>query len=180
MLKCHKPQLFVAEMSDCKVLETHENGLKRIVTFKEGMGPPAGKAEEEIRYFEPLKVCLLFWTSTPPLQVPVAIDRAAERYLVETLTHRRLRIHIYGAYTQAEFHMPLTSTRIVNIISPGPKHDSDPSDLYLTFTFEWHFPDLEAGSKQAEEKRRQMQELGTKTVGHTIDVLREMAERGEL
>lgn len=56
VLKCHKPQLFVAEMSDCEILSESPTGLRRIVTFKEGKGPPAGRAPEDITYFEPLKV----------------------------------------------------------------------------------------------------------------------------
>jgi len=64
IIKCRKPQLFVAEMSDCEVLEENAKGMKRLVTFKEGMGPPAGKTHEDIVYFEPMQVgvfpiCLL-------------------------------------------------------------------------------------------------------------------------
>ncbi len=74
--------------------------------------------------------------------------------------------------------MPATGARIANIVSPGAS--GDPADLYMTFTFEWPVPDIEAGTKEAEEKRKQIQALGTKTVRHTIDVMREMAEKGEL
>ncbi|KAI9880250.1 MAG: hypothetical protein M1830_004595 [Pleopsidium flavum] len=133
LLKCRKPQLFVTEMSDCEVLEENEKGLKRVVTFKEGMGSPAGKTPEDIVYFEPMK---------------------------------------------AEFHMPATGTKIANIVSPGAS--GDPADLYLTFTFEWPQPDVKPGTKEAEDKSKQMQALGTKSVKHTIEVMRGMAEKGDL
>jgi hypothetical protein len=37
-------------MSDSEILEEDDHGLKRVVTFKPGMGPPAGKATEVITY----------------------------------------------------------------------------------------------------------------------------------
>lgn len=48
--KCRRPQDFVAAMSNCEILEESEGGLKRVVTFKPGMGPPAGKVMEIITY----------------------------------------------------------------------------------------------------------------------------------
>ena len=48
--KCHKPQKFVLPIADCEVLEESDVGLKRVVTFKPGMGPPAGKVTEVITY----------------------------------------------------------------------------------------------------------------------------------
>lgn len=48
--KCRKPQDMVPVFSDCEVLEENESGLTRIVTFKPGMGPPAGKEKEVITY----------------------------------------------------------------------------------------------------------------------------------
>lgn len=48
--KCRKPQDFVTAISDCEVLEEDDNGLKRVVTFKSGMGPPAGKSTEIITF----------------------------------------------------------------------------------------------------------------------------------
>jgi hypothetical protein len=48
--KCHKPHKFVKAIADCEVLEESDVGLTRVVTFKPGMGPPAGKATEVITY----------------------------------------------------------------------------------------------------------------------------------
>lgn len=77
--------------------------------------------------------------------------------------------------------MPETGTKIANIVSQGPRYaEGDERDLYLTFTFEWPFPELVEGSEEAREKERQLREMGNETVGHTIEVLRGMAGRGEL
>lgn len=75
--------------------------------------------------------------------------------------------------------MPATGTRIANIVSRGPGDEGD-RDLYLTFTFEWPFPELVAGSAEAVEKERQLRAMGDEAVRHTIVVLREMAGRGEI
>jgi hypothetical protein len=58
--KCRKPQMFVAVISDCEIIEESDTGLKRIVTFKPGMGPPAGKVMEVITYHGQTTVCLLY------------------------------------------------------------------------------------------------------------------------
>lgn len=56
LVKCRKPELFVAPIAACEVLEETESTMKRVVTFKEGMGPPAGKAVEEMDIRAPWKV----------------------------------------------------------------------------------------------------------------------------
>lgn len=48
--KIQKPQDFVPLISDCEILEEYDGGLKRVVTFKPGMGPPSGKTTEIITY----------------------------------------------------------------------------------------------------------------------------------
>lgn len=48
--KCRKPQEIVPLFSNCEVLEESAEGLKRVVTFKPGMGPPSGKVTEIITY----------------------------------------------------------------------------------------------------------------------------------
>lgn len=80
--------------------------------------------------------------------------------------------------------MPATGARIANIVSRGPGvaagGDGDEGELYLTFTFQWPFPELVAGSAEAVEKERQLRAMGDEAVRHTIVVLREMAGRGEI
>ena len=56
MLKCRKPELFVAPMSSSKVLEENSTFMKRSVTFKEGMGPPGGEVIEDLQIRKPWKV----------------------------------------------------------------------------------------------------------------------------
>ncbi|CAD6571160.1 MAG: hypothetical protein ASARMPREDX12_006485 [Alectoria sarmentosa] len=55
-VKCRKPQIFVAPMSACEVLEETDSFMKRSVTFKEGMGPPGGKVIEDLDIRAPWKV----------------------------------------------------------------------------------------------------------------------------
>ena len=55
--KCRKPELFVAPISACKVLEETDSFMKRMVTFREGMGPPGGKVIEDVELRAPWKVC---------------------------------------------------------------------------------------------------------------------------
>lgn len=64
---------------------------------------------------------------------------------------------------------------ITNTISNGK---GGPDDLYLTFTFEWDFPDIQEGSKEAEEKEALLkQDMG---VLHSIEVMRAMVRNGQL
>ena len=55
-IKCRKPELFIAAMSACEVLEETDSFMKRAVTFKEGMGPPGGKVIEDLDIRAPWKV----------------------------------------------------------------------------------------------------------------------------
>ncbi|KAK6437837.1 hypothetical protein LTR95_005963 [Oleoguttula sp. CCFEE 5521] len=56
VIKARKPQEFVKLMEGCEVTRENEHGLTRIVTFKNGWGPPGGKAEEEIAFHAPMRV----------------------------------------------------------------------------------------------------------------------------
>lgn len=55
-IKCRKPELFVAPISACEILEETDGFMKRMVTFREGMGPPGGKVIEELDVRAPWKV----------------------------------------------------------------------------------------------------------------------------
>lgn len=57
-IKCRKPELFVAPITACEVVEETDSFMKRNVTFKEGMGPPGGKVTEELDIRAPWKVRL--------------------------------------------------------------------------------------------------------------------------
>ncbi|KAL2057454.1 hypothetical protein ABVK25_002507 [Lepraria finkii] len=56
LLKCRKPELFVAPMSGSAIIEETPTFMKRSVTLKEGMGPPGGEAIEELQIRAPWKI----------------------------------------------------------------------------------------------------------------------------
>lgn len=55
-IKVRKPEDFVAPITACEVLEDTESFVKRVVSFKEGMGPPGGKITEDCDIRAPWKV----------------------------------------------------------------------------------------------------------------------------
>ena len=69
-----------------------------------------------------------------------------------------------------------TGAFINNTVSQG----KDETDLYLTFYFEWPYPDLDEGSTKAKEISEQLWELARETVQHTIDYARDRAKEGKL
>lgn len=68
-------------------------------------------------------------------------------------------------------------TFISNIISTG---EGDESDLYLTFTFAWNFPDIQEGSSEAQARAAAMAGSAKEAVTHTLKQIRELAQKGEL
>ena len=79
-------------------------------------------------------------------------------------------------FSQVDFHNIDTGAFINNTVSQG----KDETDLYLTFYFEWPYPNIEEGSEEAKKTSDQLWEQARKTVQHTIDVAREMKSKGEL
>lgn len=75
---------------------------------------------------------------------------------------------------QTHFNLPGGST-IYNIISPGPGQD-----LYLTFTYEWRFPDIEPGSAEAKKAQDDHMGIAISSVQGTIKALRTMAGEHKL
>ena len=65
-------------------------------------------------------------------------------------------------------------TRIQNTISDG---DGE-SDLYLTFTCAWNFPDVKEGSPEEAEKTEQFSKQGREAVMKTIEQIRELVQQG--
>lgn len=55
-LKCRQPELFVASITSSAVIQETPTFMKRSVTLREGMGPPGGKAVEELQIRAPWKV----------------------------------------------------------------------------------------------------------------------------
>lgn len=50
MRKCRRPQDFIDVMSDCNIIQEDAAGMKRIVLFKPGMGPPSNRATEILTF----------------------------------------------------------------------------------------------------------------------------------
>lgn len=78
--------------------------------------------------------------------------------------------------TQIDFYNRTTGAFVNNTVSQG----KDETDLYLTFYFEWPYPNLEEGSTEAKETEKKLWGMAREVVQHTIDVAREMARDGKL
>jgi len=68
---------------------------------------------------------------------------------------------------------------INNIVSVGPK-GLDEGDIYLTFTFQWQFPQVQVGSAEEEQKQKIWFAEAQKAVHGTIEVIRQLAKDGQL
>jgi hypothetical protein len=69
-------------------------------------------------------------------------------------------------------------TTISNIISDGPS--GEPEDLFLSYSFEWKHPNVEAGSAQAEELQAKHKKTAKMAVDKTIETVRRMVQEGSL
>jgi len=69
-----------------------------------------------------------------------------------------------------------SASRVLNIVSTGEKE----SDLYLTFTFEWDHPEIEAGSEVAAAKQKGYQTMAPRGVSGTLAQIRKMVAEGQL
>lgn len=67
-------------------------------------------------------------------------------------------------------------TVISNTISDG---DGE-SDLYLTFTFAWNFPDIHPGYPEEKVKREQLKDTAKEAVIMSINEVRDLVQRGEV
>ena len=79
-------------------------------------------------------------------------------------------------FLQVDFRNLDSGGFISNSISQG----KDETDLYLTYYFEWPYPEMEEGSEEAKKLSDQLWEMAKTTVQHTVDVTREMKSKGEL
>lgn len=171
VLKCRKPELFITAVSGSEVLEETAELIKRTVIFKEvnraakndtvsqltrfqGMGPPAGNITEDISLQKPWKVFL-------PLYI--------------LFLHSEMMLMLLPC-VQADFKNLDSGALIQNILSQGQNE----KDLYLTFYFEWPYPDIQEGSDEEKETVDRLWGMAKETVQHTIDYARNMAKQGEL
>ena len=65
---------------------------------------------------------------------------------------------------------------VSNIVSVGENE----TDLYLTFTFTWNFPNIAEGSTEAAEKEKMMVGMAQEVVPHTIEQIRMMVKEGSI
>ena len=77
---------------------------------------------------------------------------------------------------KVDFYTHSNGTFINNTVSQG----KDEHDLYLTFYFEWPFPQIEEGSTEAKERAAQLWAQAKTTVQHTIDYGRDMKKKGQI
>lgn len=129
--KCRCPQNFLSAIANCEILDESETGMKRIITFRDGLGPPGGKVTE---------------------------------------------ILTFHGHTTIDVLMIETGTFITNTISAGLTAD----DIYLTFTFDAEFPDIEEGTQEAEERCQHITEEAAAVVPQTIHQIRTLARQGKL
>ncbi|OAQ99985.1 hypothetical protein LLEC1_04105 [Akanthomyces lecanii] len=69
-------------------------------------------------------------------------------------------------------------TEIENILAPGPSGDE--TDLFLTYSFKWKFPNIERGSTEERAMLAEQQKNALGAVQSTIKVIREMVSDGRL
>ncbi|KZP14485.1 hypothetical protein FIBSPDRAFT_796597 [Athelia psychrophila] len=50
MRKCRRPQDFLAVLAGCQILHEDAHGMKRVMLFKPGMGPPSNQATELLTF----------------------------------------------------------------------------------------------------------------------------------
>ncbi|KAK9646756.1 hypothetical protein HCH54_005488 [Aspergillus fumigatus] len=83
----------------------------------------------------------------------------------ECILHRPIWTH---------FTLP-NGSEVQNIVSVGPDQS-----LYLTFTYKWILPDIEAGTAEAQRAEEEHFEIAKTSVQGTIKTLMAMAEKGIL
>ena len=117
-------------------------------------------------------------TFEPGMGPPAGKEKEVITYYGQTTVRDQARVLLLSSakcVPQAHFQMA-SGSFVTNTIS----HGEGENELYLTFTFEWHFPDLEEGSKLAEEKYLQLRAQAATAVSRTIDVIRGWVRDGNL
>lgn len=78
---------------------------------------------------------------------------------------------------QVDFHQADGSV-ISNVISDGPS--GEPSDLYMTYAFQWLHPDVEAGGAKAEELMKGHKATAKMAVDKSIEAIRRLVNEGKI
>ncbi|KAK3113825.1 hypothetical protein LTR53_008497 [Teratosphaeriaceae sp. CCFEE 6253] len=79
--------------------------------------------------------------------------------------------------TRVDFWQP-SGALITNTISDGPGMSEN--DYNMTYTFEWRYPEVEAGSQEYKDLLEQNRKQAKMAVHSSIESMRKMAARGEL
>jgi hypothetical protein len=138
------------------------HGLEIKITSGETFVPGAIEATTVLKTYE---------TSSKPA-LPVTerevLFRADQRRVHETcISYKPMKV---------EFHQK-DGSRVMNIISQGAGGEED---LYMTYSFEWLHPEAEGDEEKVKEKRKPLEEMAKKAVEGTIEVMRELAEKGTI
>ncbi len=154
-IKSSSPHRFIPAITSSNVLEENEAGLTREVKFKEGMGP-GGPVVEDITFSKPWKVLI----------VAAILSFSNEN-------NSESRLNVFQVDFQARGP---NASFISNIVSQG----KDETELYLTFYFEWTYPDIQEGSEEEKKTVAQLLAMAKGVVQETIDVGRKMVKEGEV
>lgn len=112
---------------------------------------PDKRVKEVCRSFEPMKV-RWYWIHT---------DKG------------RILTRIF----KVDFHQTDGSI-ISNIISNGPSQE--PTDLYMTYAFQWLHPEIEEGSKEVQEKSKSYKAMSKMAVDKSIEAIRRLVDEGQI
>ncbi|CAO2658814.1 Nn.00g065370.m01.CDS01 [Neocucurbitaria sp. VM-36] len=69
-------------------------------------------------------------------------------------------------------------SHVRNIVSDGPSGDLD--DLHMTYAFEFRYPNIQEGSKEAEEQLQKLKATSKKAVESSIEAIRQMVVDGRI
>ncbi|KAK0649087.1 duf1857 domain-containing protein [Cercophora newfieldiana] len=78
---------------------------------------------------------------------------------------------------RVDFHQE-NGTKIANYVSQGPS--GEPSDLFMTYVFEWRHPGVEAGSEQAGKMEAQHKTTAKMAVESSIETIRRLVSEDKI
>ncbi|KAG0647425.1 hypothetical protein D0Z07_7024 [Hyphodiscus hymeniophilus] len=161
-LKRKQPQLFLAVIDTCEVLSDDGETVVREVKFKDSTKIA----------LSPLHNPQLTVTGDGNGKAPVIGPKVQEQ-----ITHiKPISAQANSGLETFETIGTAKGSRVLNIVSEG----TTPDELYLTFTFEWDHPEIEADSKEAIAKQKEYQTAAPKAVAGTVAKTREYVTAGKL
>ncbi|KAF7973880.1 hypothetical protein HWV62_28110 [Athelia sp. TMB] len=149
--KCRRPQDFIDVMADCHILHEDANGMKRLMMFKPGTGPPSNRATEMLTYHP---------------QTTVRIFAPSPYELI-----------LYAAFAKK---IDILSVEAGNFMTNTISRGQGAHELFLTYTFDGEFLDIVEGTPQALNMGRQLTDELSRVVPETVEQIRAWARAGEL